>query len=153
MNVLGIDPGQKGGIAFLSDHHAEAVPMPTVGKEIDGRAIAEILKTRGVELVVIEKVGAMRRDGRPQGAVSMFRFGFGTGLIVGVLEALSLPYRMVTPQAWKSLVLAGTARDKEAAIQFVRRAYPQIDLTPGRIRTPHDGMADAVCLAEWGRRL
>ena len=149
MNVLGIDPGQKGGIAFLSDHHAEAVPMPTVGKQIDGRAIAEILKTRGVDLVVIEKVGAMPK----QGLVSTFTFGYGTGLIVGVLEALSLPYRMVTPQAWKSLVLAGTARDKEAAIQFVRRAYPQIDLTPGRIRTPHDGMADAVCLAEWGRRL
>jgi crossover junction endodeoxyribonuclease RuvC len=149
VNCLGIDPGMRGGIAYITDHHAEAVPMPTVGKQIDGRAIAEILKTRGVELVVIEKVGAMPG----QGLVSTFTFGYGTGLIVGVLEALSLPYRMVTPQAWKGLVLAGTARDKEAAIQFVRRAYPQIDLTPGRIRTPHDGMADAVCLAEWGRRL
>lgn len=72
--------------------------------------------------------------------------------MIGIVEAAGIPYRLVTPQAWKKRVLAGTTKDKDAAISFVRRAYPTIDLTPGKKRTPHDGIADAVCLAEWGRQ-
>lgn len=149
MNVIGIDPGQQGGIAYITDHHAEAVPMPLSGKEINGHEVAEILKTKAIELVVVEKVHSMPK----QGVASTFKFGMGYGMILGVLEALKLPYRMVTPQGWKGLILAGTAKDKDAAVNFVRRAYPGIDLTPGAKRVPHDGMADALCIAEWGRRM
>jgi crossover junction endodeoxyribonuclease RuvC len=148
VNVVGIDPGQKGGIAFLSDYHAEAVPMPMVGKDLDVRAIVEIIRTKSVELVVLEKVHAMPH----QGVSSTFTFGYGVGVIVGAVETLGLPLRWVTPQAWKKVVLAGTGKDKDAAIAHVRQAYPGIELMPGRSRTPHDGIADAVCIAEWARR-
>ncbi len=68
--------------------------------------------------------------------------------------ALRIPHLAVTPQAWKKAVLAGTARDKAAAIAFATRRFPGVPLlaTP-RSRTPHDGVADAVCLAEYARRL
>ena len=148
MNVLGIDPGLKGGIAYISDHHVEVVPMPVLGGSIDPRAIVQILKTQSVELVVIEKVGPMPK----QGVVSVWTFGYGVGVIAGAVEAIGIPMRWVTPQAWKKLVLAGTSKDKDAAIQFVRQAYPGIPLIPERARVPHDGMADAVCIAEYGRR-
>ena len=148
MNVVGIDPGQKGGLAYLSDYHAEAVPMPMIGKDLDVQKIVRMLRTQSVELVVLEKVHAMPQ----QGVSSMFTFGFGVGVIVGTVETLGLPLRWVTPQAWKKLVLAGTAKDKDAAIAHVRQAYPGIELVPGRARTPHDGIADAVCIAEYGRR-
>lgn len=149
MNVVGIDPGQKGGIACLSGQHSEAVPMPLVGKELDTASIVRILRDRPVDLVVIEKVGTMPK----QGIVSAFTFGYGVGVIECAVQVLEIPLRRVTPQAWKKLVLAGTAKDKDAALAHVRRAYPEVDLMPGRTRTPQDGVADAVCIAEYGRRV
>lgn len=148
--IVGIDPGQKGGIALVqSTGQAAGYPMPLAGKEIDGHEIASLLCDAHPLLVVIEKVHSMPK----QGVASTFKFGMGFGVVIGVCEALMLPYRLVTPQAWKKSVLAGTTRDKSAAINFVRRAYPSVDLSPGRLRVPHDGIADAVCLAEYGRQL
>ena len=105
---------------------------------------------RRIELAVIEAVGPMPR----QGVASTFRFGYGFGLWMGVLAALRIPHQAVAPQAWKRVVLAGTAKDKAAAIAFAARRHPDVSLlaTP-RSRVPHDGLADAVCLAEYGRRL
>ena len=148
MNVIGVDPGQSGGVAFVTDSVAESIPMPLAGREVDGRALADWFRFRQPTLVVVEKVGAMPK----QGVSSTFKFGRNFGVILGVIEACGYSYRLVTPQAWKRAVLAGTSRDKLAAIGYVHQMYPGIDLTPGRKRTPHDGMADAVCLAEYGRR-
>ena len=148
--IIGIDPGQSGGVARISSSGAaEAIPMPLAGKEVDGRALAEWITCRSPHLVVIEKVGAMPK----QGVASTFKFGRNFGVLIGVVEALGLPYRLVTPQAWKKAVLAGTSRDKSAAVEHIHRLYPNVDLSPGRMRTAHDGMADALCLAEYGRSL
>ncbi|MGM0783879.1 MAG: Holliday junction endonuclease [Pseudomonadota bacterium] len=149
--IVGIDPGQTGGIAYIdaTSGTSHAMPMPLTSKQIDGHEIANALRGRSIDVVILEKVHAMPK----QGVSSTFKFGMGFGLVVGVCEALGIPYRLVTPQAWKKVVLAGTAKDKDAAVTFVRRAYPSIDLTPGLKRVPHDGMADAVCLAEYGRQL
>jgi len=149
--IVGIDPGQSGGVAYidLEGCRSWAEPMPTLGKDIDAYAVSDWLRDWQPDTVIVEKVHSMPK----QGVVSMFRFGLGFGRILGVLEALAIPYRLVTPQEWKRVVLAGTAKDKDAAIAFARRAYPHIDLTPGRKRTPHDGIADAVCLADYGRQL
>ncbi|MDF3917497.1 hypothetical protein P3W43_01365 [Salinicola salarius] len=148
--IIGIDPGQKGGIAIMTeDRNACGYVMPLAGKEIDGHELANYLRGLPDVLVIIEKVHSMPK----QGVASTFKFGMGFGIVIGVCEALGLPYRLVTPQAWKKAVLSGTAKDKSAAINFVRRAYPGLDLSPGRLRAPHDGIADAVCLAEYGRQL
>ena len=147
--IVGIDPGKAGGIAAIDHDAAHAIPMPVIGKEIDGHELAAVLRNLSPDTVIIEKSQAMPG----QGVTSMFNYGAGFGRLLGVCEALGIPYRLVTPQAWKKTVLAGTAKDKDAAVAFVRRAYPSIDLTPGRKRVPHDGMADAVCLAEYGRQL
>ena len=149
MNIIGIDPGQKGGVAFISDDSAEAIPMPMAGKEVDGRALAAWIGLRKPTLVVVEKVGAMPG----QGVTSMFTFGRNFGVLLGVIEALGYPYKLVTPQAWKKIVLAGTSRDKTAASEHVHQMYPDVELSPGKMRTAHDGMADAVCLAEYGRMM
>lgn len=148
--IVGIDPGKSGGIASINANgQASGIAMPVIGKDIDGHELASILHNAAPELVIIEKVGAMPK----QGVTSTFTFGTGYGRLLGVCEALGIAYRLVTPQAWKKTVLAGTTKDKDAAIAFVRRAFPMVDLTPGRKRTPHDGIADAVCLAEYGRQL
>lgn len=148
--IVGIDPGQSGGIALIhpSGNVASWV-MPLAGKEIDGHEVANYLRGLTPLTVFIEKVHSMPK----QGLSSTFKFGMGYGLVIGICEALEIPYRLVTPQAWKKVVLSGTAKDKDAAISFVRRAYPSVDMTPGKKRVPHDGIADAVCIAEYGRQL
>lgn len=153
MIIVGIDPGKAGGVALLTPAMASGYPMPLVGKDIDGRYLTEWLGRVRPNLVIIEKVGAARVNGRPQGGTSMFTFGTGFGKLLGVLEALNTPHRLVTPQTWKATVLKGTKKDKAAAIDFVHRAYPSVELMPGRCSTPQDGIADAVCLAEYGRQL
>ncbi|MFJ5538565.1 RuvC family protein [Vreelandella titanicae] len=148
--IIGIDPGQGGGISYIAPSGgAGGRPMPLTGKEIDGHGVTAMLRELCPSVVFIEKVHAMPK----QGVSSTFKFGMGYGLVIGVCEALGIPYRLVTPQAWKKVVLAGTTKDKDAAVSFVRRAYPGVDLTPGKKRVPHDGIADAVCIAEFGRQL
>lgn len=158
MNVVGIDPGVKGGLVVIGDHHTASRPMPLKknGKDMDGAAIAGWLFTEEPDLVVVEKLGA-RNMFAPGGkavrkAGNEFRFATGYGVIRGVLESMGLKYRLVQPVMWKAAVLAGTDMDKQAAIDYVQQHYPDIDLIPGRCRTPQDGIADAACMAVWGRQ-
>lgn len=147
MMILGIDPGLHGGVAALGDRDL-AVPMPTAGNEIDARSLAVIIMDLMPSVVIAEKVGAMPG----QGLSSTFKFGKGYGTIIGICAAYQIRLELVTPQRWKGEVLAGTARDKQAAIDYCTRAFPHVSLIPPRCRVAQDGLADALCLAEYGRR-
>jgi crossover junction endodeoxyribonuclease RuvC len=72
---------------------------------------------------------------------------------LGLAAGLSIPVELATPQRWKGVVLHGSAKDKDAAISWCRRAFPDVALVPPGCRKPHDGMADALCLLEYGRRV
>ena len=149
MNLIAVDPGLKGGIAVLHHGHVSAVPMPLAGKGLDLAAIADLIKAASPAWIIVEKVGA--RPG--QGVASMFTFGMGYGSILGIAAALGVPVELVTPQRWKGVVLHGTARDKSAAIAYCRRVFPSVPLVPPRCKVPHDGLADSLCLLEYGRRV
>jgi hypothetical protein len=41
---------------------------------------------------------------------------------------------------------------KASAIAYVREHHPEVNIIPPRARNPHDGLADAVCIAVWGSR-
>jgi hypothetical protein len=147
-NVIGIDPGLSGGIAAIINGVPYAWPMPVAGKELDLAAIRDLIRSSGPGLAVVEKVGSMPG----QGLSSTFKFGMGYGAIQGILTAMDIPIELVTPQRWKGRVLAGTKKDKDAAVAYCRRAFPTVPLVLPRCRKAHDGMADALCLAEMGRR-
>ncbi len=74
------------------------------------------------------------------------------------MVALGIRYVVPTPQQWKrSLSLpkrSAKERDqgKVDAVELVRCLFPDMDLTPGKRTTPHDGLADAVLIAEYARR-
>jgi crossover junction endodeoxyribonuclease RuvC len=152
--ILGIDPGLDGAVALLLADRAEAHVTPTLSagsgkRRYDTAGMIALLEAHPVALAVIEAVNAMPK----QGVTSTFRFGEGYGLWQGLLAGLRIAYLTVTPQAWKKVILAGTARDKAAAIQFAQRRFPSVSLLVSpRSRKPHTGLADAVCLAEFGRR-
>jgi hypothetical protein len=124
--------------------------MSPEGKDLDFTAIADWIVSSlraansfGHAFAAVEKVHAMPGNG----ATSMFTFGFNTGAMHGILGALHIPRVLVAPQTWKNAILFDTAKDKEAAIDFCRRMYPEAPLTVGRGKKPHSGIADAICIA------
>lgn len=173
---IGIDPGLHGGLAIIDASGVLVLPMPLMGGEIDGRSLATQIKNihapGGSVIVALEKVSSMPG----QGVSSTFTFGKGFGLIQGVCAALGVRLELVTPQAWKKLVLAGLIPErikvpktatptqkrqakaankkaqKDAAIAWCNKAYPTVSLIPQGCRVIHDGLSDALAIAEFAKR-
>ena len=155
--VFGVDPGLDGAIAFIREDGtawAQLTPVFSAGsggrREFDIAGMRALLTKETAALAIIEAASA--RPG--QGVTSMFRFGQGHGIWLGMLAALRIPHEVVQSQTWKRVVLAGRSHDKAGALGYCERRFPRVPLlaTP-RSTKPHDGLADALCLAEWGRRL
>jgi crossover junction endodeoxyribonuclease RuvC len=156
MLTVGIDPGLKGGVAAL-DSSGMVVgcwPMPVAGGEVHAAGLADLLRSlrcmdqhQDVARVVLEKVGAMPK----QGVASTFRFGTGWGMVRGICAAQSIPVVLVPATVWKRRVLLGLSHDKAGAIQLCTSRWPTANLVQSGCRIPHDGIADALCLAEYGR--
>ena len=86
-----------------------------------------------------------------QGVVSMFNFGMNFGFIQGVLKAYRIPYELVTPQKWKKEF--SCTSDKNTSIEVCKRLFPKVNLkATERCKKDHDGMAEALLIAEYGRR-
>ena len=102
-----------------------------------------------VALCVLERAGARPMEGR----TSCFTNGMGFGLWRGVIAALNLPSIRPTPAAWQRQIFgtrpAGADR-KARAIETAMMRCPDLDLVLKRRRKPHDGLADAACLALFG---
>ena len=142
MHYIGIDVGKSGGFAIVSGNGVEAYPWDDE-KFIDAM---QPMQSRNA-IVYVEKVGAMPK----QGVTSMFNFGKSAGFIEGVLSAYNIPYQLVPPQTWKKEYSLN--HDKGASITVCERLFPNVDLhRTERCTTKHDGMAEALLIAEYARR-
>ena len=94
---------------------------------------------------VIEKPIRTPKSGRRAVAQSHMCAGIWRGLLK------DLSFIWVHPRTWQSKILKGLPGEttKERSIHFARCEYPDVDLTPGRLKKPHDGIADAICIARW----
>lgn len=148
--ILGIDPGQDGGYAFCDAGRMHEVGIfPRLGPDIDYRALTALLLGHPIDIAVIEKAQPRPHDGKK----SAFANGLHNGYLRGLFVTRDIPMQLVTPQAWKKVILAGTGKDKDAAIAYVRDRHPGVNLLRTRKCTrAHDGMADAACIAEYGWR-
>lgn len=159
MNYIGIDPGQRGGLARITPGSIDVWPMPRhaseeavrYGTPVDWCRVYRLLshwEPTEKTLVFIEKVHAFSG----QGVSSTFKFGANYGGLLGILGAMNVQYQLVVPRTWKKVVL-GTDFDhgKEGTIDFLRMNYPTVNLlATSRSRKPHDGMADALAIAHYG---
>ena len=153
---LGIDVGLEGAVAVLGWKDAPVVYDTPILKiktkdktkrEYDLPRMREILQPFILEdevLVILEYANAHP----DQGVSSVFSFGRGTGLWEGLLTGLELPYVKVTPKKWKHALLEGLPKGKGASIVVAKRLFPSVDLP----RVKDHGKADAILLAEYGRR-
>lgn len=145
---LGIDPGKSGGVAFI-DAKSGVVSTEVFDEGNLVELCTEMADNGDVKRAVccLEKVGA-----RPaQGSVSGFNFGQNFGYIRGVLASFKIPYQEITPQKWKKEF--GLNSDKSLSVEVCRKLFPDIGLlaTP-KCKKPHDGMAEALLMAEYARR-
>lgn len=153
-----MDNGLDGGIAFVNEKVRGAVPMPVIGKkglgkrEYDLSAIVELLKKQEPTHAFIEKAQAMPG----QGVSSMFSIGKGYGCMIGVCAGLGIPYTLVHPKTWQKVMFLDLPKADTKALSLIvcQRLFPSLSLKASdRCSKAHDGMTDALCIAEYGRRL
>ena len=154
MIYLGIDPGLTGALAVIDGGELLFHDCPTykdgTKQRMDEAGAARLLASAckvGPCLITVEKVHSMPG----QGVSSMFGFGYGFGVWMGILAALQIPHQIVTPQAWKKEMFAGYSADTDSRV-IARRLWPE-QTEEWLSRKKDHGRADAVLLAEFGRRL
>lgn len=148
--IVGIDPGVSGALAALNEagEVLETLNTPCVKvgtkSRVNGAAVAAWLRGLGaIEHAYLEKVGAMPG----QGVSSMFTFGHSAGVVEGILQGMSIPYTLVTPQAWKKRGgLVGT--DKDAARSRAIQLYPNLRVLD--LKGRGQAVADAILIARYG---
>lgn len=141
MWYLGIDPGQKGAVAVIG----EEIEVYPYSDEI----LIEIVRMESAIpcKCCLEHVHAMPG----QGVTSMFSMGKNAGFIEGVLQSFKIPYQLIPPQRWKKEF--GLNSDKQKSIEVCKKLFPQVNLlATERSWKPHDGMAEALLMAEYCRR-
>ena len=146
--VIGIDPGQKGAVAILSDCSLSVHPMPE--HPFDLALLLSKLPTAKSH-VFVEKAQAMPK----QGACSMFNYGRGFGEILGVIAALGFSHTLVPPQTWTKVMHRGCyGKDSKAkSLDAATRLFPHVDLLrTAKCFKPDEGYIDALLIAEYGKR-
>jgi crossover junction endodeoxyribonuclease RuvC len=152
MNLfIGIDPGLHGAVAILdqSGETALVADLPIIRDLslawVDGSAFQSLIlgALEGLTArATVERVSSMPG----QGIASSFQFGVGFGSVLSVLQALHISLSFVTPAVWKRS--HGLSKDKHASLHKARLMFPAAELHLAK----HDGRAEALLIAEYGRR-
>ncbi len=158
---IGIDPGITGAIAVLDDakRFIEVIDMPVVtltgnSQKVNGSELAKMFgfwqkKFDSGLTVFIERVHTMPG----QGVVSSGNFMLNFGIVLGVLESMSIAYYLVNPQSWKKRAcLPRRKKDqdytayKDMSRALAQQLFPQASLA----RKKDDGRSDALLIARFG---
>ncbi len=152
--VLGVDIGRSGALALLtaSGELVDVAGMPVLEDGPKGRPavnaplLSMLLQQWNPTEAFVEFVGA-RPGEAPSGA---FAFGRSRGGVEGVLGAMGVPARMLTPPTWKREVGIKAGKDgaKDAARSEAIRRWPtRADLFAAK---GSDGLAEAALIAVAG---
>jgi hypothetical protein len=164
---IGIDPGKNGGIFFYTIGYGyQFQPIPLIGKEYDIQSLTKIFKDCINQncYAIIEDVHSI--FGASAGAT--FDFGFGCGLLEGIMVSYSIPYTKIPPKKWQKEMWQGIPIQqkpsssgktkvndtKKMSEMAAKRLFPNIDLRlTERCKNSHDGKVDALLICEYCRRM
>jgi len=141
--ILAVDPGVSGAVAFYFPSRPEPIgaeDIPVAGGEIDAATVAKRIRQMGPTVAIVEKVGAMPK----QGVSSTFKFGRAYGTALGVIQALGVPLHLVSASTWKRHFRLDSDKDKSRALA--------LRLWPGSVhfsRKKDHGRAEAALLARY----
>ena len=152
MGYMGIDPGGSGGIAVLGG----TTPLETFALKSTERDISDFIvactRSYGGIKCVIEKVGAMPK----QGVSSTFKFGQSYGFLRGVLISHGVSFREVRPQEWQKIYSMKRKRWKdvngkkceESKTDWKNRLKAKAQQMEPNIKVTH-AIADAILIAHY----
>lgn len=157
MIYIGIDVGKRGAIAVthpsgrVESFFFKLNPDKSYNLCDTWKVFNKIKKYKNKSIVVIEDVYCVGGSS----AQATWSFAEGKSMIECFLVAMGFKYNKVKPKAWQKVIFQGlpdhleTTKDK--SIFFTQQKYPKCNLTPDRLRSPHDGIADAVCMAHYAK--
>lgn len=173
--VIGIDPGSigfmscimpNGNIEFKSISESS---VDDLNKTLCGWVNKASVYEWGI-IVVMEQVHAIFGSS----AKATFSFGEIFGVLKGLIMANNIPYHLVQPKKWQSVMwinsdIVATYKEvntkkgvvkrkeintKKTSINAAQRLFPNIDFRKnGRCRNIDDNKVDSLLIAEYGRRM
>ena len=161
---IGIDIGKSGAYYIMGDDGSEISrgPVPMVGKEVDwhkfNQGISHYEAFNG--MVVFEKLGVIFGSSKK----TAFSMGYQAGAIEMMCIANSIQYTMVPAKKWQTEIFDGQTKifkkgikgpleTKKMALIAAKRLFPKVNLLmTERSSVPHDGLVDALLMAEYARR-
>jgi len=166
---IGIDIGKDGAIKVLDpkDNFTCVMPLDSEGA-LDIDILKTILSTYRLESlrspneyhVIFEKLTPLHLASKS----SNWSLAHQYGAIEACCISLSLPYTKVPPKEWQAMMFSniaplrkkdGTSDTKGRALLKVQELFPSMKLTDPnkpKSKVPHNGIVDAILLAEYGRR-
>lgn len=127
MNIIAIDPGESGGIAWTQDGFVNACNMPK-GMTAQADTIREICVQEHITHAVIEKTGSYFPGNSGPAAATFARH---CGHLEAILYMLSVSTEQVAPQVWQKSLgnLPKEKKDRKNAIkEQMARLYPRLSV-------------------------
>jgi hypothetical protein len=161
---IGIDIGKKGAIYMMNEDGTEdwRAAMPMIKDQVDWHKLNEILEPyEGFNgMVVYEKLGVIFGSSKK----TAFSMGEQYGAVRQCCIANAIRYTEVPAKKWQAEIFDGqvnilktgskSARDTKAmALVAAKRLFPKVNLLMTEASSvPHDGLVDALLMAEYARR-
>ena len=146
MNIVGIDPGLTGAIAYVTDNHANVIDMPTIkghhgARMVDCALISEIMTTQWeYDFCIIEKP-QWRHGNSAKSAMTTF---FNYGRLTACFES----WGEIDASVWKKQL--GLSQDKQESLDMARELFPHLASLLERVKD--HGRAEALLIAHWFKR-
>lgn len=156
MIVMGIDPGLTGALAVFNTDgsiRCESLPVMQNAKAAEKGRNRQHLNPQGLAFALRPYMGHRcmvyleYTQAGMKGALANYSLGHSSGVIMGVLASLGLPYELVRPQEWKAAFQL-LKQKKDASRTVAQQLFPHVDLS----KVKDEGRAEALLIAEWGRR-
>lgn len=161
---IGIDPGVSGGMGLISNtgHAVDYTRMPGIAG-IDKFFRQALLHSAGNVRCVFEE---HHGGGEKTSAAAHESRGRYKAIIETLCHVHGIPLVLVTPQTWKAHfgLIQKTPKGapeipvekkrklaKAASCRLAKKIFPTVNLVFPRCTNEHDGVAESLLVAEWGR--
>lgn len=165
---MGVDPGKDGAFVLVFVKRGRVIDWerflpPIVGKRVDCAALFDqIIKWKEMynpTHCVIEDVHANQMGSKG----ANFEFGRVAGAEEALIAAAKIPYTTVAPKTWQKTMWQGiplvkrvgkkSTDTKKMSLHAATRLFPNFDFTKSeRAEKPHDGIIDALLMADYCKR-
>lgn len=152
VKIIGIDPGVTGALGVITDVSCDVMDTPVFEKmkakertTYNVREMYDALWAEQPQLIVIEQLQPMGRNG----SIANYQSGLGFAYWHMAAVALDVPIILVNPKKWKKAM--GLTANKDDSRQRAIELFPAL-ATSLKLKK-HHGRAEAILLAEYGRRV